>query len=90
MSSPRACGSIRAAMLGVCIVTLFNAVAPKISSFYVSLLSFVGQIFAGVALDALLAGAFSLPNLIGGVLVTAGAGAQFVGGPERRRAALPL
>jgi len=59
-------------MLGACIVTLFNAVSVKISSFYVSLLSFVGQIFAGVALDALLAGAFSLPNLIGGVLVTAG------------------
>jgi len=59
-------------MLGACIVTLFNAVSVKLSSFYVSLLSFVGQIFAGVALDALLAGAFSLPNLIGGVLVTAG------------------
>ena len=59
-------------MLGACIVTLFNAVSVKLSSFYVSLLSFVGQIFAGVALDALLAGAFSLPNLIGGALVATG------------------
>jgi transporter family-2 protein len=59
-------------MLGACIVTLFNVVSVKLSSFYVSLLSFVGQIFAGVALDVLLTGAFSLPNLIGGILVTAG------------------
>ena len=59
-------------MLGACIVTLFNVVSVKLSSFYVSLLSFVGQIFAGVALDVLLTGAFSLSNLIGGILVTAG------------------
>ncbi len=59
-------------ILGVCIVTSFNAVSSKISSFYVTLLSFAGQVFSGIALDALLSGSFSIMNLIGGVFVTAG------------------
>jgi transporter family-2 protein len=59
-------------ILGVCIVTMFNAVSRRISSFYVTLLSFAGQIFFSVALDAVLAGSFAFLNLIGGVFVTAG------------------
>jgi transporter family-2 protein len=59
-------------MLGVCTVTLFNAASSKISSFYITLLSFAGQVFSGIAMDALLSGSFSLLNLIGGVFVTAG------------------
>lgn len=59
-------------ILGVCIVTSFNAVSSKISSFYVTLLSFAGQVFSGIALDAVLSGAFSLFNLIGGIFVTVG------------------
>ncbi len=59
-------------MLGVCVVTLFNAVAAKVSSFYITLLSFAGQVFSGLVLDIMLTGSFSLFNLIGGVFVTVG------------------
>lgn len=59
-------------ILGVCIVTMFNAVASKTSSFYITLLSFAGQVFSGIALDAILTGSFSFFNLIGGVFVTTG------------------
>lgn len=59
-------------ILGVCIVTMFNAVASKTSSFYITLLSFAGQVFSGIALDAILTGSISFLNLIGGVFVTAG------------------
>jgi len=45
---------------------------PKISAFYLTLLLFVGQVFAGIAIDAIIDQAFSLPIIIGGVLVGAG------------------
>ena len=58
--------------LGVCIVMLFNIVVVKVSAFYVTLLSFIGQVFMGLLLDAFLLGIFSIPILIGGVCVTLG------------------
>jgi len=59
-------------IIGVCLVTLLNASVHRISSFYMTLLLFAGQVFAGIALDIVLSGAFSPQNLIGGLLVTAG------------------
>ena len=38
-------------MLGVTTVLLFNITVPKVSAFRLTLLSFVGQVFTGVALD---------------------------------------
>lgn len=58
--------------LGVAIVLISNLVVTKISALYVTLLMFVGQVFAGVGFDALLTGAFSMRNLVGGLFVTAG------------------
>ncbi len=58
--------------LGVCAVWLSNVVVVKIPQLYVSLLMFVGQVFTGVLLDALLDGAFSMANIMGGVLVALG------------------
>ncbi len=58
--------------IGVFTVFLTNVVVVKIPALYISLLMFVGQVFTGVLLDALLDGAFSLQNLIGGVFVAAG------------------
>ena len=49
-----------------------NLVAVKIPQLYITLLMFVGQVFTGVLLDALIDGAFSLPNIIGGTLVALG------------------
>ncbi len=58
--------------IGVVTVWLSNVVVVKIPQLYVTLLMFVGQVFTGVLLDALLDGAFSLPNIAGGVLVAVG------------------
>ncbi|MDR1663966.1 MAG: DMT family transporter [Clostridiales bacterium] len=59
-------------VLGACIVLLGNMTVTKISAFYLSILLFVGQVFSGILIDALLSGAFSVRNLIGGMLVTLG------------------
>jgi transporter family-2 protein len=58
--------------LGVCVVLLSNITVMKISSFYLTLLIFVGQVFAGVIVDMVLSQAISTRIIIGGVLVTAG------------------
>lgn len=62
------------AVLGVGVVLLSNITVMKISAFYMTLLSFVGQIFASILLDAMIEQAFSPQNLIGGLLVSAGMG----------------
>ena len=58
--------------IGVATVWLSSAVTVKIPQLYITLLMFVGQVFAGVLLDALMDGAFSMANIIGGVLVSLG------------------
>jgi transporter family-2 protein len=58
--------------IGMVTVWLSNIVVVKIPALYFTLLMFVGQIFTGVALDAVLDGAFSLQNLAGGVFVAFG------------------
>ncbi len=58
--------------IGVITVWLSNVVAVKIPQLYITLLMFVGQIFMGVLLDALLDGAFSFANIAGGILVALG------------------
>jgi transporter family-2 protein len=58
--------------IGVCTVFLSNVVVVKIPALYITLLMFVGQVFTGVCLDALLDGAFSFQNLLGGVFVALG------------------
>ena len=57
---------------GVCIVLISNMVVVKISAFYLVLLLFIGQVFSGILIDAVISHAFSLRILIGGILVTAG------------------
>lgn len=58
--------------IGVITVWLSNIVVVKIPQLYITLLMFVGQVFTGVLLDALLDGAFSIENMIGGTLVATG------------------
>ncbi len=59
-------------ILGAVIVLLSNVIVGKISTFYMSLAFFVGQVLSGLLLDTLLAGTFSAPNLMGGLLVLVG------------------
>lgn len=59
-------------VLGVMVVLLSNIGVTKISSLYMTLLSFIGQVFTGVFLDFLLTRAFSWGSLIGGVVIAIG------------------
>lgn len=61
-------------LLGAGVVFLSNVTVMKVSAFYMSLLTFVGQIFCGIALDAAIDGKFVAENMIGGVLVALGMG----------------
>ncbi len=59
-------------VMGVFIIIILNATVSKISSLFMTLLLFAGQVFTGLAVDMVLTGMFSLPNLLGGLFVTAG------------------
>jgi len=57
---------------GVLMVMLWNVAGLKVSAFELTLLSFIGQVFAGIALDLLLGDGFSREIFIGGSFVVAG------------------
>lgn len=59
-------------LISVFVVFITNAVAPKISAFYMTLLLFVGQLFAGVIIDSLMTHHFSVGQVIGGLFVALG------------------
>ena len=59
-------------MVGCLMVFLTNVAACKIPAFYVAMLSFAGQMFAGILLDIWLSGSFSAGNLWGGALAVLG------------------
>lgn len=58
--------------VGAAIVLISNFVVGKISSFYMTLTLFVGQVAASLLLDMLLAGAFPGRIALGGLFVLAG------------------
>jgi transporter family-2 protein len=59
-------------VIGVVVVLLLNYTVTRVSAFSLSLFLFIGQVFAGILIDALFLGAFSPRLLIGGLLVAAG------------------
>lgn len=59
-------------ILGVFVVLLSNVCVNRLPSFYLTLTVFLGQLFTGLALDTLLAQAFSIRSLVGGLLVFIG------------------
>lgn len=61
-----------AGILGVVIIAAQNICVKKVSSFLLTLIMFIGQVFMGIILDWILSGSFSPLNLYGGVLVTSG------------------
>lgn len=59
-------------LFGVIIICILNFTVSKIPSYYMTLLTFVGQVFAGIAIDCIITQSFSQQNLIGGLLVGTG------------------
>jgi len=59
-------------VIGVVVVLLLNYTVTRVSAFSLSLFLFIGQVFAGILIDALFLGAFSPRLLTGGLLVAAG------------------
>lgn len=58
--------------LGVIGVTSFNYIIPKIPTIYTTLLTFVGQIFAGIIIDYFRFNYLSKGKIIGGILIILG------------------
>ncbi|MFA9398108.1 MAG: DMT family transporter [Clostridiaceae bacterium] len=59
-------------LIGVMIVSLCSYLTPKMSNFYLTLLIFIGQIFAGIVLDYFISNSLSIGKIIGGLLVLTG------------------
>ncbi len=57
---------------GVFMIMLWNICGLQVSAVQVTLLSFGGQVFAGIGLDLLVGNGFDLHTLIGGAIVSAG------------------
>ena len=63
---------------GVIAVLLYNIVVPKVPAFYVTLLAFIGQVFAGLLIDVMMNNGYSKRTMIGGVLVSVGVGINMI------------
>ena len=61
-------------LVGVAVVSLQVFLSSKVSSFYLNLLLFVGQLFTGIIIDCISTGKISVYQVIGGVLVIVGLG----------------
>ncbi len=59
-------------VMGALTIVVSNIVVTKISALSVTLLMFVGQVFAGIIIDIVLTKSFSLSNVLGGVFVAIG------------------
>jgi len=59
-------------VVGVAVIAMSNVIVVKIAAFYLTLLIFIGQVFTGILIDAMLDGAFSVRLFVGGALVAAG------------------
>lgn len=59
-------------LVGVLVVVLSNLVTPKLSAFYLTLIIFIGQLFAGMLIDYFTLSILSKGKIIGGLLVLSG------------------
>jgi transporter family-2 protein len=59
-------------LVGVLVVSLSSIVTLKISAFYLTLIMFTGQLFAGIIIDYFTVGTLSTGKIVGGLLVVAG------------------
>lgn len=67
-------GAYLGGALGIIIVILSSVVTPKMSSFYITLIIFIGQLFSGIIIDFLILKTMPVQKIIGGVLVIVGLG----------------
>lgn len=59
-------------LLGVITIVVSNYMTPRISSFYLTLFIFIGQLFTGIIIDYITLGRISMGKIIGGTLVLIG------------------
>lgn len=59
-------------ILGVIVVILSSVVTTKMSSFYITLIIFIGQLFTGIIIDYITLEAIPFDKIIGGLLVIIG------------------
>jgi transporter family-2 protein len=59
-------------LVGVVVIVLSNYLTPKVSSFYLTLLIFIGQLFLGIIIDYFALSNLSIGKLIGGLFVLIG------------------
>ena len=57
---------------GVVVIVMSSYITPKISSFYLTLLIFIGQLFIGIIIDYFALNQLSIGKVIGGLLVLTG------------------
>ena len=77
------------ASMGVMVVMSMNLVFARLPAFQATLLLFSGQALSGVAMDAIVAGAFDPKKLVGTVIVVAGFALDSALGTARKAAAAP-
>jgi len=65
-------------IMGVMVVMLSNIIVPEVAAFRLTLLSFVGQISAGITLDLITKRGYSEASFIAGLLVSAGIGTNML------------
>lgn len=58
--------------IGILVVMLSNYTTPKVSSFYLSLLVFLGQLSIGILIDYYSYGTVSIGKIVGGLLILLG------------------
>jgi len=61
-------------LFGIGIVVLSSYLTDKVSSFYLTLLIFIGQLVTGIVIDFFIAGQIPTAKIIGGLLVAVGFG----------------
>jgi len=59
-------------ILGVSVVISSSIVTPKMSTFYITLIIFIGQLFTGILIDCVALKTIPSAKIIGGLLVVAG------------------
>ena len=59
-------------VLGIAVVILSSVVTPKMSTFYITLIIFIGQLFTGIIIDCITTKTIPFAKIIGGLLVVAG------------------
>lgn len=59
-------------LVGVIVVALSSYITPKISAFYLTILTFIGQLFTGIIMDYYTLNILSIGKLIGGLFVLVG------------------